>query len=187
MTQAIQKQTPVISRLPKVRYTGRYIEEAPLYFGNGTQDIDQKRGLTINGPSDAKTGIIYTIRVGIVSTGEGIQETGSFLEYVNNNVIASSGKNPFTTQSFPGFMKAFRCKLVLSSEYDQEITSKEVEKILAVRNPETRIKRAAERYAEKVSVICRRVSVPEVIICHEPQNIEDNCGAGMVSTKNSPC
>ncbi len=184
MTQTIQKHTSVLFRSNEVRYSGRYIEEAPLYFGNGTQDIDQKRGLTINGPSDAKTGIIYTIRIGIVSTGEGIQETGSFLDYANNNVIPSSGKKPFATQSFPGFTKAFRSKLVLSSEFDEEITSKEVEKILAVRNPETRIKRAAERYAEKVGVICRRVSVPEVIICHEPQSIEANCGAGMVSTKN---
>lgn len=186
MTQTIQKQTRVLSRAPKVRLCGKYIEDAPLYFGKGAQDIDQKRGLSINGPSDSKTNILYTIRVGIVSTGQGIQETSSFLEYVNNNVIPSSGKKPFTTQSFPGFISAFRCKLVLSSEYNQEITSKEVDRLLALRNPETRIKRAAEKYVEKVGIICRRVSRPEVIICHEPQNIEDNCGAGMVSTKNRP-
>jgi hypothetical protein len=186
MTQTIQKHAPILSKSPTVRFTGKYIEDAPLYFGNGTQDIDQKRGLSINGPSDSKTDVIYTIRVGIVSTGQGIQETSSFLEYINNNVIPSSGKKPFATQSFPGFSKAFRCKLVLSSDYNQEILSKEVQQLLEVRNPETRIKRAAEKYAEKVGVVCRRVSGPEVIICHEPQNIEDNCGAGMKSTKNRP-
>lgn len=186
MTQTIQKHASVLSRLPEVRYAARYIEEAPLYFGNGTQDIDQKRGLSINGPADAKTDVLYTIRVGIVSTGAGIQETTSFLEYMNNNVVPSSGKKPFSTQSFPGFAKAFRCQLVMASNYNQEITTKEVELLLHVRNPETRIKRAAETYAEKVGVICRRTDGPEVIICHEPQDIEDNCGAGMVSTRNRP-
>jgi len=186
MTQTMHKQVTILSSSPEVRFTGKYIEEIPLYFGKGAQDIDQKRGLTINGPSDAKTDVIYTIRVGIVSTGEGTQETSSFLEFVNNNVIPSSGKKPFSTQSFPGFLKAFHCKLVLSSDYNEELTSKEVERLLLVRNPETRIKRAAEKYAEKVGCICRRVSVPEVIICHEPENVEENCGAGMVSTKNRP-
>lgn len=186
MTQTIQKHAPVLSRKPEVKFAGKYIEEAPLYFGNGAQDIDQKRGLSMNGPSDAKTDVLYTVRVGIVSTGDGIQETSSFLEHINNNLVPSSGKKPFATQSFPGFIRAFRSKLVMSSDYNQEITSKEVEKLLAIRNPETRIKRAAERYAEKVGIICRRVSKPEVIICHEPQNIEEQCGAGMVSTRNRP-
>ena len=186
MTQSIQKHLSNLTKSSEVRYNGRYIEEASLYFGNGTQDIDQKRGLSINGPADSKTDILYTIRIGIISTGAGIQELTSFLEYMNNNVIPSSGKKPFSTQSFPGFAKAFRCQLVMSPNYNQEITTKEVELLLDVRNPETRIKRAAEMYAEKVGVICRRSSGPEVILCHEPQNIEDNCGAGMVSTKNRP-
>lgn len=186
MTQTIQKHASVLSRSPEVRYTARYIEEAPLYFRSGTQDIDQKRGLSINGPADAKTDVLYTIRVGIVSTGGGIQELTSFLEYMNNNVIPSSGRKPFSTQSFPGFIKAFRCQLGNGTDYNQEITTKEAELLINVRNPEARIKRAAETYAEKVGVICRRSSGPEVIICHEPQDIEDNCGAGMVSTKNRP-
>ena len=114
MTQTIQKHASVLSRSPEVRYTARYIEEAPLYFRSGTQDIDQKRGLSINGPADAKTDVLYTIRVGIVSTGGGIQELTSFLEYMNNNVIPSSGRKPFSTQSFPGFIKAFRCQLVMA-------------------------------------------------------------------------
>jgi hypothetical protein len=184
MTQTMQKVTQVISKQPAVRFSAKCIEDAPLYFGNGAQDIDQKRGLSINGPSDSKTNVIYTIRVGIVSTGNGIQETGAFLEYLNTNSVPSSGKKPFSSQTFPGFNKAFRCKLVLSSDYNEEILTKEVEKLLSVRNPENRIKRAAEKYAEKVGVICRRVVVPDVIICHESQNIEEKCGAGMVSTKN---
>jgi hypothetical protein len=44
MTQTIQKVTQIISKQPAVRFSGKYVEDAPLYFGNGAQDIDQKRG-----------------------------------------------------------------------------------------------------------------------------------------------
>lgn len=160
-----------------------YIEDAPLYFGHGTQDIDQKRGLSINGPFDSRRDSLYTIRVGIVSTGQGIQGTTSCLLHLNRNVVASSGNQPFITQSFPGFEKSFKCKLVMSPDYNEEILTKEVERLLRVRNPERRIKRAAELYSRKVGVICRRVSVPDVIICHEPKRIEAECGAGMASSR----
>lgn len=168
---------------PVKRFIGKYIEDAPLYFGNGTQDIDQKRGLSINGPSDSRRDVLYTIRIGIVSTGQGIQETTACLQHLNRNGIASSGTKPFATQSFPGFEKAFQCKLVMSPDYNEEILIKEVEQLLEIKNPENRIKRAAELYAKKVGMICRKVSVPDVIVCHEPEKIETECGAGMASTR----
>lgn len=184
MIQAVtESDNAVLSRQPAARFKGKYIEEAPLYFGHGTQDIDQKRGLSINGPSDSRIDVLYTIRVGIISTGQGIQDTTSCMEYLNRNAVASSGTKPFTAQSFPGFEKAFRCKLVMSSDYNEDILSKEVEQLLEIRNPESRIRRAAELYAKKVGVICRRVSVPDVIICHEPERIETECGAGMADTR----
>ena len=184
MTQAVMKSDDtVLFRQAATRFKGRYVEEALLYFGHGAQDIDQKRGLSINGPFDSRVEILYTIRIGIVSTGQGIQDTTSCLEHLNRNSIQSSGTKPFTAQSFPGFEKAFRCKLVMSSEYNEDIISKEVERLLDIRNPETRIRRAAELYAKKVGVICRRVSVPDVIICHEPERIETECGAGMADTR----
>jgi hypothetical protein len=164
-------------------FIANYIEEAPLYFGHGAQDIDQKRGLSINGPFDSRLDALYTIRVGIVSTGQGIQDTASCLQHLNRNGVASSGAQPFTTQSFPGFEKSFRCKLVLSPNYNEEILTKEVERLLRIRNPERRIKRAAELYSKKVGVICRRVSVPDVIVCHEPKRVEAECGAGMATTR----
>ena len=163
-------------------FTAKYVEEAPLYFGQGVQDIDQKRGLSINGPADSKRDELFTIRIGIVSTGQGSQDITSCLQRLNRDPVPSSGSKPFVTQSFPGFEMAFRCRLVMAPGYNEEIPTKEVERLLQTKNPETRIKRAAELYAMKVGIICRRVSVPDVIICHEPERIEVECGAGMVGS-----
>jgi len=175
----------VLSRRLTQVFNARYIEDAPLYFGHNAQDIDQKRGLSMNGPFDTRRDALYTIRLGIVSNGQGVQDSTSCLQYLNRNPIAGSDEQPFVTQSFPGFEKAFRCKLVMSSDFNEEIVTGEIEDLLRVRNPERRIKRAAELYAQKVGIICRRVSVPDVIICHEPEKIEEECGAGMASSRRT--
>jgi len=180
---AISAKDDVLLKPPIKFFSGRYIEEAPLYFAKGTQDIDQKRGLSANGPSDSKRDVLYTIRIGIVSTGKGIQDTTLCFEHLNRTSVESSGTKPFAAQSFPGFEKAFQCRIVMSADYNEEILTREVGQLLEIKNPERRIRRAAELYAKKVGVICRRVSVPDVIICHEPEGIEAEFGAGMVSSR----
>jgi hypothetical protein len=179
--QVTTKHDEALARGSAKGFNAKCIEEAPLYFGQGVQDIDQKRGLSINGPADSKHDALFTVRIGIASTGQGIQDTTSCLQRLNRDTVPSSGSKPFVTQSFPGFEQAFNCRLVMSPEYNEEIPTKEIERLLETRNPENRIKRAAELYATKVGVICRRVSVPDVIICHEPERIEVECGAGMAS------
>jgi len=62
---------------------------------------------------------------------------------------------------------------------NEPLLEKEVITILRIKNPNLRIKKAASLYASKVHVIARRTSKPDVIICHEPKDIETKCGAGM--------
>lgn len=151
-----------------------YLGEAPLYFKNGTMDIDPKRGLSIHGPVDSGDSI-QTIRVGVVSNSRGIQDVTSCFQFLNDNPIISSGEQPFTTLQFPGFQKAFHAKLIFSEKFNEELLSKEISQIVGIENPNTRIRRAAELYAKKVSSIGDKVVVPDVIICHKPEIIEREC------------
>jgi len=91
-------------------------QEAPLYFANKTTDIDPKRGLALHGPADAREGGPETIRIGIVSSSEGIEDVTTWALYSNEHPIASSGKQPFLAQTFPGFLRVFSCRLVLSPD-----------------------------------------------------------------------
>jgi hypothetical protein len=166
-----------------VQVQARYISEAPLYFSKGTQDIDPKRGLEINGPSDKIAGSFQTIRIGIVSTAEGIQSVLDWCNFVNDHSIKSSVEQVFTSQTFPGFAKVFNARLVVSDDYNERISTREAELLLQTTNPNLRIRKAADLYASKVENICRRVTVPDVIICHESDEIERNCGLGVASQK----
>jgi hypothetical protein len=175
------------SGLPKssstVQVQARYIGEAPLYFSKGTQDIDPKRGLEINGPSDKIADNVQTIRIGVISTAEGIQGVLDWCNFVNSHSIKSSVEQAFTSQTFPGFTKVFNARLVVSEDYNERISTREAELLLQTTNPNLRIRRAADLYASKVENICRRVTVPDVIICHESQEIERNCGLGVAPQK----
>ena len=161
--------------------SAKYIEEIPLYFAKGSKDIDPKRGLSIYGPSDSIEGGPQTIRVGIVSTSSGIQDVTYWITHCNDKSVESDGTKPFQTQRFPGFLKAFNCRLLLSTGFNEPITNHEISSLLDVVNPNLRIKQAAELYAKKVGIISRRNPSAEVIICHEPHDVEDKCGAGLTS------
>lgn len=168
---------------PVIQLQAKYISEAPLYFSKGTQDIDPKRGLEINGPSDKIADNVQTIRVGIVSTAEGIQAVTDWCNFINDHSIKSSLEQMFTSQTFPGFTKVFHSKLVVSADYNERISMREAELLTEITNPNLRIKRAADLYASKVENICRRVTVPDIIICHESTDVERKIGLGVASQK----
>lgn len=159
---------------PLERVQAKYLGEAPLYFRNGAMDADPKRGLSIHGPVDSGDDI-QTIRVGVVSDSEGIEDIVSCFEYLNDNSVKSSGDQPFTTLTFPGFVKAFNSRLIFSKSFNEELLSKEITQLLGIDNPNLRIKKAAEIYGKKVSSICDKVIVPNIIICHKPEEIEKTC------------
>lgn len=168
---------------PVNHLSAHYIAEAPLHFADGATDIDQKRGLYMHGPSDKSSSGIQTIRVGITSSSEGTQAVSSWIRRFNDESIESLGGRPFVDQSFPGFVRAFHCRLITSVDYNEELLTKEIEDVLRTINPNLRIRKAADLYASKVRIICRRVSRPDVIICHEPSAIEAKCGAGMTGSE----
>lgn len=164
---------------PLRKVGAKYFEEAPLYFSGGAQDIDPKRGLGLYGPTDRTEGPPQTIRIGIVSDGTGIQDVSTWAEWISENPVKSVSNQFYNPLPFPGFLKAFNCRLVVDKNFNEQITSSEIESLLNIGNPNLRIRRTAGVYAQKVENICRKVPGPDVIICHTPEGIEKRCAAGM--------
>src|SRR2546426_3133142 len=112
------------------RVSALYFEETPLHFANGTTDIDQKRGLSLHGPSDKSSLGPQTIRLGIVSSSEGIQDVTSWVRRFNEEPIESSGVRPFLDQTFPGLIRAFDCRLVTSDSYNEVLLTREIQEVV---------------------------------------------------------
>jgi hypothetical protein len=104
-------------------------------------------------------------------------------DYINDHSVKSSLEQMFTSQTFPSFSKVFNARLVVSEDYNERISTREADSLLEIPNPNLRIKRAADLYASKVENVCRRVTVPDVIICHESDEIEHKVGLGVASQK----
>ena len=185
MTNIVQSETEsFLDFAPLGRLMAKYLGEAPLYFKNGAMDIDPKRGLSIHGPVDSGDDI-QTIRVGVVSDSQGIQNVTTCLEVLNKKPVRNSGTQPFTTLTFPGFEKAFNARFIFSKNFNQELLNKEISHIVDIENPNLRIKKAVELYARKVRNICDRVETPDVILCHKIEPIEKTCGTIAFSEKST--
>lgn len=154
----------------------KYLEEAPLYFKNNIMDIDQKRGLSLHGPVDSYEDDIQTIRVGIISDSQGIQDLMTILDYLNENSVKNDPERPFTTLTYPGFVKAFRSRIICRKGYNDTITNTEISNLIPISNPNIRIRKVAELYSKKVNNICDRIEIPDLMICHKPTIIEENFG-----------
>lgn len=170
----MSSQTSVVDFQAMKKLKALYLGEAPLYFRNGAMDIDPRRGLSLHGPIDSGE-TVQTIRIGVISDSKGIQDVTAGLDYLNSNTVSSSGDQPFTTLTFPGFLKAFHSKMIFSERFNEELLSKEISHIIGIDNPNSRIRQAAELYGRKVESISERVVVPDVIICHKPGVIEREC------------
>ena len=168
----------LIHRFTKLsNINAQVLDESMLFFRNKLIDIDPKRGLYLNGPVDSIGDIIQTIRVGVISDSEGIEDVMNLFTHLNDNRVKNTGEQPFTTLSFPCYEKAYRARLIFDKRYSEEITSSELNRIIDIDNPNIRIKFAAEIYSKKVGILCDKVSGIDVIICHKPTEIEDTCGS----------
>src|SRR2546425_941775 len=92
---------PKLTLKPVTRLLAHYTDEALLYFANGATDIDQKRGLTLYGPADKLDFGPQTIRIGIVSSAEGIQQVTAWVRQFSEQTVPATGLRPFIEQTFP--------------------------------------------------------------------------------------
>ena len=185
MTEQEQVSNEQLQFDPPKELVAHHLDEIPLIFAKNVRDIEPKRGLSLHGPVDSKDEGPETIRVGIVSSSEGIETVTNWIIRFNDTPIYCDGKQPFLTQTFPGYVKAFNARLVVSENFNEPLTTREISEILGIKNPNLRIKRAAEKYASKVQIVARRTPHPDLIICHEPTDIEMKCGAGLTRFEKS--
>ena len=167
--------------LSKIGFNSWFIDEIPIYFGNDSKDFDPKRGITIHGPADwSSDDPPSSIKIGIIGTGDGIHETRQFFNRIENK-IHNNAQKPFIRPQFPGMKNSFRCKFKLDRKWEQIISSLEVKDILRTEAYDLRVKKAVEIYANKVSNIDDMISRPDVIICHQTEELEKSIGAAALT------
>jgi len=157
-----------------------YIEEPDLVFGHRGEEKDPKLGLKHFGPYFSPSESMPSpmqVRVGIIGTGATITLAKQILELLGNE-IESNEDNRWLNPDFPGFRldNEIRCKFVTSDTWNATITTSEIKQILEIADPNERIAVASDLYVDKVKKIQLEDSLPQVIICVLPLDIEEYCG-----------
>jgi hypothetical protein len=157
-----------------------YNEEPDLVFGHRGEEKDPKLGLKHFGPYFSPSEIMPSpmqVRVGIVGSGAIITLAKRILELLENE-IKSNEENRWLYPDFPGFRldNKIRCKFVTSDTWNATITTSEIKKILEIVDPNKRIAAASDLLVNKIEKITLEDSLPQVIICALPLDIEEYCG-----------
>ena len=157
-----------------------YIQEPDLVFGHRGEEKDPKIGLKYFGPYFSPSESMPSpmqVRVGIVGSGTTITLTKRILQLLGKE-IKSDEDNKWLYPDFPGFRldNNIKCKFVSSDTWNATITISETKRILEIVDPNERIAAASDLLVDKIKRITLEDSLPQVIICALPLDIEEYCG-----------
>ena len=157
-----------------------YIEEPDLVFGHRGEEKDPKLGLKHFGPYFSPSERVPSpmqVRVGIIGSGTTITLTKRILKLLGNE-IKTDEANRWLYPDFPGFRldNNIQCSFVLSDTWNATITNSEIKHILEIADANERIAAASDLFVEKIEKITLEDSLPQVIICSLPLDIEIFCG-----------
>lgn len=157
-----------------------YIEEPDLIFGHRGEEKDPKLGLKHFGPYFSPSESMPSpmqVRVGIVGSGTTITLTKQILGILGNE-IKSDEENKWLYPDFPGFRldNKIKCKFVSSDTWNATVTNAEIKQILKIADTNKRIAAASDLFVDRIKKITLEDSLPQVIICALPLDIEEYCG-----------
>jgi hypothetical protein len=157
-----------------------YIEEPDLVFGHQGEEKDPKLGLKHFGPYFSPSESIPSpmqVRVGIIGSGTTITLAKQVLDLLEKEIKCNE-ENRWLYPDFPGFRldNKIRCTFVTSDTWNATIIASEIKHILEIPDPNKRIASACDLFIEKIRKITLEDSLPQVIICSLPLDIEEYCG-----------
>lgn len=162
------------------RFHAFYIKEPNLVFGHEGEEKDPKLGLKHFGPYFApneEAPSPMQVRVGIIGTGKTITLAKRIVQLLGKE-IKSDEENRWLYPDFPGFSlkNETKCKFINSESWNETIRTAEVERILKIADPNERIAAGVDLFVSKIEQITLEDSLPQVIVCALPSEIEEYCG-----------
>ena len=169
--------TPRIPSKLSFRLESQLLDEPELLFGSGGTNPNPKFGLTEYGPYDGSRSDdrMEEITVGVVGTGQTVEDCRSWLKRCETAIECSDGKARQYPR-FPGFSdaSAFKCRIKTQTVPELVLSSHEVSEITGEGDDEKRFDRAVQLIDSKISLFLE-VYNPKVLVCALPDEIADGC------------
>jgi hypothetical protein len=167
------------------RFHSFYIEEPKLVFSNGALSVDPKAGLETYGPFGYTAGTPTLVRIGVIGTGEGIQEFLNFLQRCQNRVSTGLNKrgkalDPHCFPSFPGCSpdQTFRTSFLADNTAHRRVIPEEfLRRAAETPNEQARIHAVVDLLVEQLTAIANLDEPPDLVIIVLPKVVEDACAS----------
>jgi hypothetical protein len=161
----------------KLSIQAQLLEEPDLLFGRMGRNPNPKFGLAEYGPFDVleENSGLREIQVGIIGTGQTIEDCKAWLRRCEREIEAVDGKARQYPR-FPGFNEnaPFHCRLKLHQSSEQRLVASEVGSITDVQGDEDRFDKALDMLEKRISLMLE-FSSPDVIVFALPDEIADTC------------
>jgi len=182
-TAADPKELEELLASPSPDFKSFFVPEPPLLFGNGNQAADPKLGLTQFGPcGTADDQPLARIRVGIIGTGETIQEAQHWLSRCREPIDVPGGDDvdPFLFPPFPGMTspQGFACDLDFPSNLLEQLAPGEVNRCVNASSRDHAVEVIVKLVSERLDNIRDRESPPDVVLVALPEDVRRVAGAG---------
>jgi hypothetical protein len=151
-----------------------YLEEPLLEFGEDTH-ICPRAGIADFSVYDSKNHPRRNdIYIGAIGTNPNFDLFNAWLKKISTQIPAKSSDKPNLFPPFIGFNKysGYKKDFVLSDTNIKPILSKEISKIINIKQSIERIEAAVKLYAEKIKFLAQN-KTPEVIVCIIPDKLYD--------------
>lgn len=182
----LSRGTILLERLlreTKPSFSAWHAPEPRLIFAGRQRCEDPKTGLTLFGPAGLDKTPRQTIRLGVIGTGDTIQQLLAWLETARLSISAGAnrrglGYDPLLAPDFPGFSHetVFQCAIETGSRFQEVLTEKEIEKAIDPVDFSGRVKGVVDLVASRLAVLADREPAPDVVVCAMPEIVDLACG-----------
>lgn len=161
-----------------------HVAEPSLLFARQQLCEDPKTGITLFGPAGLDRTPRPSIRVGVIGTGDSIQQLSNWLEAARSPIQAGcdpKGK-PYDTllaPMFPGFDQdsPFRCNVEVVDAHCETISQAAIDAALNDPRFPVRVKNMVDLVSQRLNVLSQKEPQPDVVVCAMPKDVEAACGS----------
>jgi hypothetical protein len=153
------------------------LPEPDLVFGSHGVNPNPKFGISEHGPYgvDDPEYTLPEINVGLIGTGQTLQDCGAWFKRCGSEIASSEGKSRQYPR-FPGFSadSPFKCRIRTQTSPELMLTSHDVAEIVLETDAEAQFEKALALMDKKISLLLELFN-PKVIVCALPNEIAGAC------------
>ena len=150
-----------------------HLEEPSLLFGEESQAVDPKTGLSLFGPYGAPKS---PINIGIIGDNTTVAQAEAVLHRIARK-IPGPDRHPAWTPSFPGISPRppFGCELNVADKWACTIRGRDMDDLDAIKSKGKRIGTAIRLITAHMAAVEDRDEMPDVFVCAIPQKMFRLC------------